>query len=307
MLRDLLHEIVRRRLWPIPVLALLIALAAPLLFLKSAPVGAPTALPAPTATGELLPPHAQRLLATSDADGARGRATGSSHDPFEPPASSRAAAAARARDAKGSSPSSSDSSAGDSSTEPIPVVIQNPNGSSPKSDSSSSSTPSAPSSGDSGSRSTPASTRSARTASVDVRFGERADSRIQRSIPLLQTFFIHGKVAAVFVKYSPSRNKAVFAMAPGIGITGPVKCRRKDGVCRYLDIPAGSYARLTMLTADGTIVRRRLDVASIDRGRASAGTTASAAKDDGYSACLLRKLQTQKLGAAPVDRDACER
>ncbi len=50
MLRNLLDEVRRRHLWPIPVIALLVAVAAPLLFLKSAPSDAPLAsAPAPAA------------------------------------------------------------------------------------------------------------------------------------------------------------------------------------------------------------------------------------------------------------------
>jgi hypothetical protein len=43
MLRTLLDEVMRRRLWPIPLVAVLVAVAAPLLFLKSAPQDAPPA------------------------------------------------------------------------------------------------------------------------------------------------------------------------------------------------------------------------------------------------------------------------
>jgi len=318
MLRNLLDELIRRRLWPIPAVALLIALAAPVLFLKSTPAVVPavtTMAPAATATGS-LPERAQRLLAASDAGVARRGATGSSHDPFEPPASARARAAAAARASKAKDGPSKDSSSDAAPTDPIPVVIQNPDGSSPASDSSSPSTPSTPSSprtpsaprsAGSGSGSTPASAPSVRTASVDVRFGKGVDSHLQPSIAPRETFFIHGKLAAVFVKYSPSLDKAVFAVAPGIVITGPVRCRLDHGVCRYLDVPAGSYTRLTMVTADGTLVRRRLDVARIDRTPASADTTTTAAKDDSENACLLRELKTRNLGDAPIDRDACER
>lgn len=315
MLRNLLDELIRRRLWPIPALALLIALAAPVLFLKSTPAGTPampTTAPAPAETGG-LPERAQRLLAANAAGAARGGATGSSHDPFQPPASARARAAAAARASTAKDSPAKDSSADASPKDPIPVVIQNADGSAPASDSSSPSTPSVPRSSGSGAGSTPASAPSApsapsaRAASVAVRVGKGVDSHLEPSIAPLQTYFIHGKLAAVFVKYSPSLDKAVFAVAPGIVITGPVKCRLDDGVCRYLDIPAGSYTRLTLVTPDGTLARRRLDVARIDRTPASAGTTATAAKGDGENVCLLRKLKTRKPGDALVDRDACER
>ena len=104
------------------------------------------------------------------------------------------------------------------------------------------------------------------TVAVDIRFGPKNDTKIRRAIPRNKAFYIHGKLVAVFVKYSPSRKKAVFAVAPGLHISGPVKCRVEDGVCRYLDIPAGSHARLTMVTRQqGTSCSRRLDVVRIKR------------------------------------------
>jgi hypothetical protein len=306
MLRNLLQEIVRRRLWPIPAVAVLVALAAPILFMKSAPAGAPaaeTAAPARAVAGK-LPARARRLLSATSADASRGGATGSAHDPFQPPASQVAAAAKAtqvatgipAASAKADSKPSAGSTAG-ATMAPIPVVIQNADGTS-------TATTSTPRSSDPG---TPAPTTvSASTASVDVRFGPRPGGRVHRSIPRLQTYYIHGKLAAVFVKYSPKRKAAVFAVAPGIVISGPVKCRRIGGVCRYLDIPSGSYARLTMLTPDRIVVTRRLDVERIG-GATGSATTATAAGDHSENACLLGKLQTLKVGDAPIARDACAR
>ncbi len=140
-----------------------------------------------------------------------------------------------------------------------------------------------------------------------MRFGEQADGPLQRSIPRMETFFVHGKLAAVFVKYSPSRKKAVFAVAPGIRIDGPVSCRRIEYVCRYVDIPAGSFARLTIVTPSRTVVQRRLDVVRIDPSPSGEQTTATAATDAGEQACLLRKLRALDPGDPLIDRDACER
>jgi hypothetical protein len=140
---------------------------------------------------------------------------------------------------------------------------------------------------------------------VDIRFGPTADSRLHRAIPRLKSFFIHGKLVAVFVKYSPSRNKAVFAVSPNVLVTGPVKCRRKDGVCRYVDIRAGSFARLSTLTKDRILVTRRLDVERIDHGSSAASTTVVAAEDRSEGVCLLRKLQAMRSGGTAIDRDAC--
>ncbi|MEA2156912.1 MAG: hypothetical protein QOE11_3052 [Solirubrobacteraceae bacterium] len=299
MLRNLLNEIVRRRLWPIPAVALLVALAAPVLFLKSAPADAPavaTAAPAPAAAGQ-LPARAERLLA-STAAAAKGHTKGSQRDPFEAPASHRVSADAAA------GPAAAAPAAG-SAAKPVAVVIQNADGTTPKTTSPSTPAPSA---------SHPAVTVPAAPStspapsdlvtSVDVRFGRSAGGRVHKAIPRLQPFFIHGKLAAVFVKYSPKRNRAVFAVAPGLLVTGPVKCRRLEGVCRYVDIPNGSFARLTMVTS-GIVVQRRLDVEHIHNAATGAATTAVAAKDAGENSCLLGKLKSLRLGSAPIGRDIC--
>jgi hypothetical protein len=76
------------------------------------------------------------------------------------------------------------------------------------------------------------------------------------------------------------------------------------GVCRYLDIPSGSYARLTM-NVSRTTVHRRLDVVRVGGTPAGETTTAIAAEPGDEHACLLHKLQAQALSAPPVDRDAC--
>jgi hypothetical protein len=295
MLRSLCNEIVRRRLWPIPVLALLVAFAAPVFFLKPAPTGAPaaaTAAPAPAAAGN-LPARAQRLLAATSPAGSPGGATGSAHDPFQPPASQIAAATK----VPGGSASGAGATGKDSST------------SASGSGTSSKTTTTSPSATPATSAPSPSPSDTSRptvsTASVDVRFAAHAGGRVHRAIPRLQPYFIHGKLVAVFVKYSPSRDKAVFAVAPGIAVSGPVKCRRADGVCRYLDIPAGSYARLRTLTKDRILVTRRLDVERIGTGAASTGTTATTAKDQSENACLLKKLRALSIDADPIDRNGC--
>ncbi len=299
MLRNLMHEIVRRRLWPIPALALLVALAAPVLFLKSAPAGAPaadTAAPPAAAPGK-LPARAERLLAATGQVASPGGAKGSARDPFAPP-TSRVAAAATGASASGAA--GAKAASGTTS----PASSDTPSAATPSADPSASTVTDAPSS--SGAGPADSSALAASNASVDVRFGPRKDARVHRAIPRLQPYFIHGKLAAVFVKYSPTRHKAVFAMAPGLLVRGPVKCRRVEGVCRYLDIPAGSYARLTMLTSDRILVTRRLDVVAIG-SRGSSATTATAASDHGENACLLNRLVATKAGGSSIDRDACER
>ncbi len=119
----------------------------------------------------------------------------------------------------------------------------------------------------------------AKVTYVDVRFGERMGTMMRYRVPRLQTFRAGGKVAAMFVGYSAIRNAAVFAVAPSTKVSG-VKCREVKNVCRYVDLPTGAHARLTLRGEDGKTVSRRLDVMRIRHLPKVAGSTASRADDD---------------------------
>jgi hypothetical protein len=253
--------VVRRRLWPILALAIVVAVAAPLLFMKSAPSGAPdaSAAPPPAAPGK-LPASAEKLVTTSDKVATpRHKSTGAGKDPFAPPASAvkaAAAAAAPAKPAASSAAKSTDTTAKKASTKPIPVVITDGSGSS-----------STVSNTKTTHRKTTTAAVPVDVDTVDVRFGEKSGTKVRRGLKELKTLKVDGKVAAVFVKWSPNRKKAVFAIPASTIVSGDVDCRRKEGVCRYVDIPVGKYARLTWLTADGgSYVTRRLDVIRFHRG-----------------------------------------
>lgn len=297
MLRNLIDEVMRRRLWPIFVVAALVAIAAPVLFLKSAAPDAPpasTAAPAAAPAGE-LPARAQRLLAaTGDQPGGAGRAGARKTDPFQGP-SSRAATASSGATAGATTttetPSGSTSGAGAQTDVAVPTT--------PASNASTATSPAQPA-GDDTTTATAASTKS-----VDVRFGEHMDSRLNRAIPRMQTFIAGGRVVAIFVKYSPSRDKAVFAIAPKTLVSGDIDCRRKQDVCRYVDIPAGKSVRLTTLDGNGDLVTRRLDVVRIERPAETAtATAASSAPADG--SCLLGKLLKLTARDMPLASDACQ-
>lgn len=309
MLRNLIDEITERRLWPIPALALLVALAAPLLFLKSSPSGAPAAsAPAPAAPAAgSLPARAERLLATTGADARSGRKTpsGSASDPFAPPASSGGGTpASSTKGGSSSAPSSSSGGKGSAadSNAPVPVVITNPDGTTPGG---SGAAPSPPQPIGDGSSTAPATVTKAARPNVDVRYGERFPGRLHRGIPRLQTFVAGGRAIAIFVKYSPNRDKAVFAIAPRTLVTGEVKCRRKQGMCRYVDIPVGKHARLTTLATDGSLVTRRLDVARISRSRRSGTAAAAASRTPADGRCLLEKMLALGANDWPLARSAC--
>jgi hypothetical protein len=305
MLRSLVDEVVRRRLWPIPLLALLVAIAAPVLFMKSAPADAPAATEAPPAAapGE-LPATAEKLVSTSDKAATPRQSTKrKAQDPFAPPASAKA----KATGATASAAAQPAAKQATSSPKAIPLVITNSNGekltvTAPKK-TSSTKTPKA---------TTPQPSAPAKkgVVFVDVRFAEKTGGRVTRSVPRMQTFRAAGKVAAIFVKYSPSRRKAVFAVPASTKVAGDVKCRRKQGVCRYVDLPEGKHVRLTMRSSDGSLVSRRLDVVRIHgelvSTAAAAAATAPRSTPLDQATCLLKRLLSLSPILPSISVDACE-
>jgi hypothetical protein len=263
MLRDTVEQIVRRRLWPIPVVAIVVVVAAPLLFLKSAPQGAtPAAAVAPAPSQTDLPARAQRLLTTSDAGVSGGRLSRSPRDPFQGPSSDRGAAPATVVAATKSSSRKAATKSSSKQSDPVPVVTQNASKNADGSAPAAAQSPAATSAGD-GRSSTARSSKSWRVPTVDVRFGAQKDSPIHRRIARRTSFEVGGKVVLVFVKYSHSRHKAVFAVRPTTGVHGDIRCRRIDGVCRYVEIPVGRYVRFTFVNDDGSRVSRRMDVVRV--------------------------------------------
>lgn len=300
MLRTLIDEVMRRRLWPVLLGAVVVAVGAPLLFLKPGPSESVSAAAPSTAPAGELPARAQRLLTAGELPGSTARKPGAkAADPFQAPSSHRRKAAAAA---KGKSPASPAAATAAAVRGPVPVVVTNADGTKPASTNPTAVAPVQPA--------TPApakaTTVAKRPAAVDVRFGRRLPGRVHRRIPRRQTFVAGGRVIAIFVKYSPSRDKAVFAIAPRTLVTGDVECRRKQDLCRYVDIPAGKHVRLTTLTAAGNLVSRRLDVMRIDRtpGTGAAVPTARSAPADG--ACLLSRLLALGAKDSPLAADACK-
>lgn len=302
MLASLLSEIRRRHLWPIPVLALLVAVGAPLLFLKPAPPDAPhasTAAPAPAATGA-LPTRAERLLATSDGAMTRTRRSGKAGDPFRAPSSHRATSSAASSTktpaATHNPPPAGTAAAQPAGMAPVPVVVTNADGTKPAT-TTQSSVGAAPKSA--------AASASPRRRAVDVRFGKRMPAPLHRRIPRLRTFVAGGRVIAIFVKYSPARHKAVFAIAPRTLVTGDIECRRKEGLCRYVDIPVGKGVRLTTLATDRSLITRRLDVLRI-HGASQTASVAAARRAPADGACLLGRVLKLTAGDMPLPADACQ-
>jgi hypothetical protein len=306
MLRSLVDEVVRRRMWPIPLVAILIAVAAPLLFMKSAPDSASSTAPPPPAPAGKLPGVAGQLVSTSDkAAAAHKRSKRKGQDPFAPPASAKSAttapAAQRTPSAGGSTVVVKNS---DGSTATLSVPKATASASAPNTKATATKPATTPKVATPDPTTSSAAAKLAAT-SVDVRFGERMGTRTRQRVPRLQTFRAGGKVAAMFVHYSAEHDKAVFAIAPSTTVGGDVGCRKVQGVCRYVDIPAGSYARLTLRAEDGSYISRRLDVVQI---RHLGGTPEQSQRANTLTAatCLLKSLLKLPVSVPSISSDACE-
>jgi hypothetical protein len=320
MLRSLVDEVVRRRLWPIPLLALVVAIAAPMLFMKSDAPAVTELPPAPAPTE--LPITAKKLVSGDDKSAVViVRPKHKKQDPFAPPASSStsdSAASASTETAAATDPSQSvpvsiDGSSG-STTSPTTEPTTTSTTTEPTTSSSTASATKPKSSTTTKTKTTkttkPKVTTSSASANkrvtyVDVRFGKRMGTMLRYRVPRLQTFQAGGRVAAMFVGYAAARNAAVFAIAPSTAVTG-VKCRKVKGVCRFIDLPPGAHARITLVGERGVPVHRRLDVASIRHLKLVAGSKSSARMTSLSDArCLFSKLVSLSTTAPSISADAC--
>lgn len=309
MLRNLGHELVNRRLWPIPLVALLVAIAAPLLFMKS-DSGAPATTPeaaasqAPGAGG--LPGGADRLLSTKEPE-VKARKRG--RDPFKAPAGFQgrpdASAGAKAEPAA-AKPATASTGTATKIVEQLKKATEQQEQQTARSRSGDGAKP-APARRKATAR--PKAKRKAATpvqvAAVDVRFGRRAGGAMRRAIPRHQVFAARGRALAIFVRYAAGRGKALFAVAPGTVVTGSVSCERVTGVCRYVAIPDGGYARLTVIRPDGTRVVRRIDVSVRQVTSGSAAAPPAATPNAKRDSCLLGRVTRLVAGALPISLNVC--
>ena len=305
MFGSLMNDLIQRRLWPIPLVAILVAIAVPLLFMDSSDDEVTAAPATPAATqSEKLPDGADALLSTEErVVPARRRGT----DPFDPPAAVEQASDKDGASA-GSGAKSPDAGKASQSTAAKAAVQKLVDRLQPKSPGSSASPVSSrgrkPGSARRKSRKRSATGHGRlRLASVDVRYGETKDSPLQRTIPPRKVFQADGEAIAVFIRYSRKRNKALFAVAPGVQVTGSVACKRIDGVCRYLAIPDGGYVRLRYERPGGERVTRRIDV-SIHRIRAESRPQLPEAKAE-QAGCVLDKLLSLPAKALSVNLTVC--
>jgi hypothetical protein len=296
MLSGLFREIIRRRLWPIPVAALLVAVAAPLMFLKPSSTDPATSVQATkvapdAAPVKQLPVRARQLLKTKETPKRHLRTPKQAADPFQGPASATPKATTSASTSSSSSATAAAASAAAAKQDPVPVVITDATGKKTKGTISTSS--------DAKTSTTKTDAAPSGYVAVDVRYEKAAGGPVRRAIPRLQPFTGGGRVVASFVKYSPTRNKATFAISPNTIVTGSAHCRKVDGLCRYVDLAAGKHVQLFIGTPAGKVVSRRLTVVRI---RPASG---SAPRSPLGGACLLNKLSKLGLGDPAISSDAC--
>ena len=270
-LRQIMGDLVRKRLWPVALLLLAVAVLAPVLIGGSASEGA---APAPVATAP-PPVAAATPPATAGVKTTRG---GRIADPFyDPPAPPKEAAA-------------------DSSPAPTPTP---------------SSGEGAPSAGDDGAASAPASaaasTRPSRAAPARrfayyrlvARWGESREAparRVARLTPL------GGRDNPAALYLGPTRAHtlwAVFVLGPNATSRGDGICKSGTG-CRMIGLKAGDRQRVSVHGADGRVVRRFwLSVRSVKKlttASLAARRTRTRLHSDGRA--VLRQMRQDPILAA---------
>jgi len=241
-LRNLLNELVERRLWPVALLLLVALVAVPLLLAKPAsptaddapPAAAPQAAAAAAAAPAAAAPGEPVVSVTRDAIAAaplRGRAKNPFRQQHVVPEPAAGATTAQA-------------------TAPVPG-----------------STPAGGTQGGGGSggqTSPPSSQPTYVYASVDVRFG-KAGHRLRRieDVPRLTPLPNANHPIVVFLGTRKDRETAVFLVSTDVHVQGLGQCVPSRRLCEAIELREGDTAFLDFTEADGTVEQYELDLDAV--------------------------------------------
>jgi hypothetical protein len=248
-LRNLVNELVERRLWPIALLLLVALLAVPLLLSKSASpavddgpeTGTPPAAVAGAARAAAAP-GAPVVSVTRDAVPAaplRGRAKNPFRQQYEEPVLDGTTS---------------------TSTSTATSATQTPAGGS-------GSTPSGGTQGGGGSggQTPPSSAQPTYVyAAIDVRFG-KAGKRLRRieDVPRLTPLPNADHPIVVFLGMRRDRETAVFLVSTDVHVQGLGQCVPSQRTCEAIELREGEAAFLDFTEADGTVQQYELDLDAV--------------------------------------------
>ena len=244
-LRNVLNELVERRLWPVALLLVLALVAVPLLLSKSdagAPA-TPTATEAPAAIASAArkpgdtPPGGEPVVSVAQAQQPSAPLRGHAKDPFrqqhvDRPATGTVTATAGAAGAGSggtSTPAPSDGGTGGS--------------------------------GGSGGQTPPTPSPTYVYASVDVQFGHAGHTlRAIEDIPRLTPLPNANHPIVVFLGMRRDRETAVFLVSTDVHVQGLGQCVPSGKDCEAIELREGDAALLDYTQPDGTVQQYELDL-----------------------------------------------
>lgn len=293
-MRQIVRDLVEKRLWPVAVLLLAVAVALPMLIGRAAPDAAapvPVAATAPAAPAAALP-------ATAGEDVGAKKRGGRINDPFyDPPAAPTAPAATAA---------AASSASADTATNAAPSPAET---AAPSAGTSAAST--AP---EAAATATPAVSATAAPAPSEtprssvyhravVRWGTSTLAE-PHAIARLTPLGGRRDLAALYLGMTRSdATYAIFVLGPNASSRGDATCRRGTD-CRMIGLKVGDVQRFTVRDPDGGVPRRftlRVDVLRAVRTSATAAASARA-KVHRAGRSVLREMWRLPTEAAVLRR-----
>jgi hypothetical protein len=267
LLRNLITDLVAKRLWPVAVALAVGLVAVPVVLGRggAAPAPAPAPAVAQTAVGT---PGSRAAVTVEETPSTERRDIGSVRNPFKGPKSATPASKAAA-----SGGDTSKSSGGDSST---------------------------PSSTTGGDQSTttkkpePTTPDAIDTYRVTMRFGQAGALKVHKDVARLTPLPSVDQPFFVFMGVLEDGKTAVFLVSSDVAATGDGTCKPSATDCQTIEMKEGDTEYFD-LTVEGLPVQYQMDIIHL-RKNATASATASAASAQRHSkagAALLRDAHMQ--------------
>ncbi len=263
-LRNLGHDLVDKKLWPVAVLLVLGVIAVPfLLGGGEEPVATPVAAAPATGAAAIAPPAAAEVAVALEEPVLRKR-TGRTRDPFKQqfaiptkdgtvvstvPGSSGVSPGVGSTGTKTPPSTSTGTGLGGSGGAPTPTPTPGGTGGAP--------TPAAP-------KATPPKLDPLDVYRVNLRFGEPGEQRTMRNIARLSPLPDSDLPFFVFLGVLSGGKKAVFLVGSDAVVTGDGTCRPSRANCETVEMAKGDTVFLDRETSEG-ITQYELDLLSVTR------------------------------------------
>ena len=289
-LRNLVRDLVERRLWPVALVLVAALAAVPVVLGRSAPDAAPTAaVPAAPASGAAATSDAAKVTLDTSAPAARDRGP-DARNPFKAPKAVRRAKATTvtvtksasgtatpAAPASGSSPATSGSTSGGATT------ATPSSGTSATSGSTKATTPATkPKTATTTAKPKPKAEDASDTYHVSVRFGVDGGATktirdIARLSPLpsvTDPFFVY---LGVMETATTHEKRAVFLVSSDATPNGEGSCHPTKNDCESVELAVGQTAFFDYTPPSGTPIQYQLELAGIHKTAVVSDAKASAA------------------------------